>query len=235
MATKTKNRIGEKNGDLLTGEGHVTSQKTEKITISAPKMKLLRVRLVGESPLMILRFSQKSIDKMVATQEAGTQSNSRKKRDARDFQADYEAAFYRLPDGSPGFPAGSIRSACISACRMASFKMTHAKLAIFCIADALDIHSRVPLVRVHGTPEINKAAVRNANGNADIRIRPLWQKWHIDTTIRFDMDQFSVSDVYNLLMRAGLQVGLGEGRPDSRASSGIGFGLFSVELPDQPK
>ena len=30
-------------------------------------------------------------------------------------------------------------------------------------------------------------------------------------------------------MRAGLQVGVGEGRPDSRRSAGLGYGQFDVD------
>jgi hypothetical protein len=48
--------------------------------------------------------------------------------------------------------------------------------------------------------------------------------------IRFDMEQFSPDDVTNLLIRAGRQVGIGEGRPDSRDSNGLGYGLFDVEV-----
>lgn len=34
----------------------------------------------------------------------------------------------------------------------------------------------------------------------------------------------------NLLSRAGLQVGIGEGRPDSKKSAGMGYGLFTVDV-----
>jgi hypothetical protein len=42
------------------------------------------------------------------------------------------------------------------------------------------------------------------------------------------MDQFKTADVINLVSRCGLQVGIGAGRPDSKASAGCGFGLFRV-------
>ena len=35
-------------------------------------------------------------------------------------------------------------------------------------------------------------------------------------------------DVANLIMRAGMQAGIGEGRPFSKESAGIGYGLFEV-------
>ena len=46
--------------------------------------------------------------------------------------------------------------------------------------------------------------------------------------IRWDADQFTLDDVTNLLSRVGLQVGIGEGRPDSKNSAGMGWGLFEI-------
>jgi hypothetical protein len=72
-------------------------------------------------------------------------------------------------------------------------------------------------------------ATRNATGVADIRVRPMWRKWALNVVLRFDADQFTTSDVVNLLSRAGEQVGIGEGRPFSKSSNGLGFGTFTVE------
>jgi hypothetical protein len=38
----------------------------------------------------------------------------------------------------------------------------------------------------------------------------------------------SDTDVVNLISRVGLQVGIGEGRPDSKQSAGLGYGLFEI-------
>jgi len=46
--------------------------------------------------------------------------------------------------------------------------------------------------------------------------------------LRWDADQFSDADVLNLLARAGMQVGIGEGRPDSPNSNGLGNGCWEV-------
>ena len=46
--------------------------------------------------------------------------------------------------------------------------------------------------------------------------------------IRFDADQFTLTDVANLFARVGLCGGIGEGRPDSKTSAGIGYGLFEI-------
>ena len=70
--------------------------------------------------------------------------------------------------------------------------------------------------------------VRLANGTAYINFRPMWQEWKAKVKVRFDGDQFSIGDVANLLTRVGLQVGVGEGRPDSKTSNGMGWGLFQI-------
>ena len=70
--------------------------------------------------------------------------------------------------------------------------------------------------------------VRNDNGVIDIRVRPMWRTWWADVTIEFDGDMISPESVVNLLDRAGRQVGIGEGRPFSKNSSGMGWGRFAV-------
>ena len=70
-------------------------------------------------------------------------------------------------------------------------------------------------------------AVRNASGVIDLRARPMWQEWAFTLRLTYDGDQFSAEDVTNLVFRAGRQVGVGEGRPDSKKSAGMGWGLFS--------
>lgn len=202
--------------------------KTEAVTISAPKIRTVEFKLVGTAPYMQARFGEKAMAKMRATQEAGSQSRGKKVREARDFDADYHAAMHISTEGWNGIPAGAFRTACIDVCRLVGYKMTLAKLSIFIEPDGFDKVDGTPLVRIHGEPERNLSGVRNATGVLDLRARPMWREWHVDLRVRFDEDQFSVSDVSNLLARAGIQCGIGEGRPNSRMSTGIGFGTFSI-------
>jgi hypothetical protein len=185
--------------------------------------------LVGTCPYMQCRFSEKAIHKIQATHEAGQQSRSKRTREARNFEADYLQAIHFMDEGTYGIPCGAFRSAFISACRMCGFKMTIAKLSIFIESDGLDVVDKTPLVRIYGAPHPHLLPVRNATGVIDLRNRPLWETWEVWLRVRFDMDQFSYEDISNLLVRVGRQVGIGEGRPDSRDSNGIGYGLFNVD------
>jgi hypothetical protein len=107
--------------------------------------------------------------------------------------------------------------------------MTIAKMTIFAEADGLDKLDGTPLVRIEGTPEKYEAMVRLPTGAPDLRVRAMWREWKVKLRVKWDADQFTITDVSNLLMRAGQQVGIGEGRPFSKNSAGMGFGTFTIE------
>lgn len=213
-----------------TKKAAATPAATEEIVaIQPPDFRLLELQIEGDSPLVINRFSAKAMDMMRATQEAGSAAKSKKTREPKDFTALFENAKHVSEDGWEGIHAAAFRNGAISACRACGFKMTHAKLAFSVYADGIDRVDGAPLVRLtHGTAEQYVAPTRNATGVVDLRCRPMYRQWGAKLRIRYDAGMLSAADVTNLIMRVGLQVGIGEGRPDSKASAGLGFGLFSV-------
>ncbi len=209
------------------------TQATKAVEIRAPKFETMELRIEGTAPLVMHKFSAKARNQIIATQEAGSQSAGKKKREPKDFEAVYQGARHLAREGWDGIPAGAFRNAMISACRTVGYKMTHAKLAAFVLADGFEGDDGTPLIRVYGTPKKHTTYARNDNGSVDIRVRPMWEEWHAIVRIRFDADMFSATDVANLMMRVGMQVGIGEGRPDSKNSPGMGWGTFSIAEKDQ--
>ena len=108
--------------------------------------------------------------------------------------------------------------------------MTRAKLTVSVEADGQDPEDLTPLVRItKGEPRYFETYARVATGTCDLRARPMWAPgWEALVRVKFDADQFTLEDVANLLMRVGMQVGIGEGRPDSPNSTGQGWGLFEL-------
>lgn len=213
-----------------TAKATASAAVTERITIQPLNLKSVKLAVVGTAPLMQNRFAHKAIMQIIATQEGGTTSKSKKVRKARDFDEDFYGAMHMSSDRWVGVPASAFRNAAIDACRMAGFKMTHAKMSIFIQADGLDEVDGTPLVKLHaGKPEKTVMPVRNQTGVVDLRSRPMWREWSCDLVIQYDADQFTAEDVANLIERAGAQVGIGEGRPFSKSSAGMGFGTFSIK------
>lgn len=186
-------------------------------------------KITGTAPLVQARFSEKAKQAMMAKMEAGSTVNKSRIKLARDFDEDMRNAMHISEDGWQGIPAGAFRNAMISACRLVGFKMTLAKLSVFVSADGFDKVDGIPLIRFEGTPERHEMAARVGIDSTDIRIRPMWRKWSATVKVKYDADQFTVADVSNLMQRVGLQVGIGEGRPDSRSSAGLGWGTFTLE------
>jgi len=207
---------------------HAVTDQT--VTISAPRISTATFACRGTAPLMVHSFSQKSTEAMRAAQEAGSQSKSKKTRAPKDFTEAFQSARYRSAEGDwDGVNAAAFRCAMISACRLVGFKMTLAKLSFWVLADGIDRSKTVPLVRIFGAePAMDVRPARNSNGGMDLRARPIWHEWSCNVRVQWDLDQFSLADITNLLMRVGMQVGIGEGRPDSRMSAGLGYGTFSV-------
>lgn len=207
--------------------------KEETCIISAPKFGTVTFLIEGSAPLVVERFSKKA--ELMAKMAEGSSAKNKKDRSARDYDKEAEEARYRAADGWEGMNAAAFRAAMISACRLVGFKMTLAKLSTFIEADGFDKLDGIPLVRIFGESHTYTAHTRNATGVVDVRSRPMYRNWAAKLNIRYDMDQFKMSDVLNLVSRVGMQVGIGAGRPDSKASAGCGFGLFRVVPSDNEK
>lgn len=193
-------------------------------------------KIIGTAPLVIHRFSAKTKQQMKQKMEEGKSSSSKKNREAKSTDVSFQEARYISKEGWDGFHAASIRNACISACRLVNFKMTLAKLSIFVEADGWDKEEpQIPLIRIYGDATKQEDMARVETGQPYVTVRAAYHNWYANVQIRWDADQFTLSDITNLLSRVGAQVGLCEGRPDSPNSCGMGWGLFEIEKTDSSK
>lgn len=228
--------LGESTGVHKLPTAVASKNGTTKARVEAPisikplNLETIEVQIEGTAPLVIARFSAKAAQKMKAKHEAGsTAASKRGARDPRDFDDDYESAKHVSPEGWCGIHAAAFRNGAIDACRAGGFKMTMAKMALFIEPDGFDVVDGAPLVRITGgEPECWIATTRNETGVTDLRARPMWRTWGATVRIRFDADMFTTTDVVNLMNRVGAQVGVGEGRPFSKKSNGLGFGTFRL-------
>lgn len=200
------------------------------VNIRPPNFRSATFKIIGLAPLVIHRFSAKTKAQMKEKMETGKAASSRKNREPKNTDETYNESRYISKKGWDGFHAASIRNAMISACRLVGFKMTLAKLSLFVEADGWDEKEpQIPLVRIYGEPTKQEDMARVETGQPYVTVRAAYHNWSANIKIRWDADQFTLEDVGNLLSRVGLQVGIGEGRPDSKNSAGMGWGLFQVE------
>lgn len=194
--------------------------KVEKMLIPSPDIRVLQVTVVGTSPLIVHRFSEKARKQIEDTQG----KRARKAREVRDPQAEYEAACYHMPRGKFGFKANAFKLAMVDACAFCQgITKVFAKGAFFVMGDLLEIKG--------GKPKMRTDIVRvppGPRGSADMRYRPEWEKWSIDLQIRYNAHLIAAEQLVNLLTLAGLHVGIGEQRPSSPNKAGSN-GMFVVK------
>lgn len=229
---KTKGKTTLRKSKDSNGNETAVSARTGKdqaLTITAPNMVEAVFPIRGTAPYVQSKFSQKAIAIMRGIQEQGSVAKKGRKKEPKDFDALFDGAIHYAEEGWAGIPANGVRAAMVSACKVVGFAMTKAKLALFVEADGFDRTEGTPLIKItKGKPQHVEHAVRIQN-TTDIRVRAMWQPgWEATIRVRYDADMFSLDDVANLIARVGMQVGLGEGRPDSRSSAGMGWGLFEI-------
>lgn len=196
-----------------------TPQATDVIRLEPISTPTVGFTVEGLSPLCTHAWSEKARKQMRDAQ----QSRTRKKKEPKDPQAEYESAFYRLEDGSPGIPAAAFKSAIISGAR--SFEgvtMTLLKQAVYVIGEGAE-----QLLRINGEPEMWESPVRVGMGTADLRYRPRFFPWSVDLRVRFNANVLTAQAVATLLDAGGM-AGVGEWRPSAPKSNTGSYGTFHV-------
>lgn len=208
----------------------------EAVAISPPNLQTALFTIVGTTPLVQNKFSRKMREQMRQTQELGSKkAKAKKEQPPKDFEAAYQEAIHYSSDGWIGIPCNAFRAGLVRASGMAGFVMTKAKQIIFIESDGIDADDGTPLVRItKGEPFRHEGITIVSNGAPDVRIRPMWNPgWEVDLRVTFDADVITVTDIANLIVRAGIQIGVGEGRPYVKGSSadsvGMGWGTFKLK------
>lgn len=172
--------------------------------------------IVGDSPLLVNKFSEKSKREMLEKQT----KKAKGAKEARDPMAEVEAATYRLPNKKYGIPASGLKNCAVSACKFIDgVPMTRAKGAFFVLEDA-DGLCELDVKR----PSIDERMVAIGpfgKKTKMARFRPRFDEWSCTFKVLYDPDLLSAEQLLNLYERAGFSVGLCEYRPEKSGSMGM--------------
>ena len=178
----------------------------------------VKIRIRGISPLIQHQWNEKA-KQMMRDKHAGKKS---KNRDVRDPVAEFESAMYRTEGGEYGVPAMAIKASIINAAHKdIGIEKTLVRKSLFLICK--DKGMVIPMDC--DEPEMKEDTVRVGMGSTDLRYRPYFYKWAVDTEWEIDSQLLQVGDLVNLINRAGFGVGICEWRPEN----GGEFGRFEVD------
>jgi hypothetical protein len=188
-------------------------------SIQIPRIEVERfaIKLVGDSSLIMHKWSEKAKKEMLDKQ----MKVAKKGREAKNPEQDFKDCIYHHPDGGYGFPSVAFKNAAVSACRFTDgTKMTVARGAF---------HVEGEYVRIDGgDPVPREDMVRVGMGTADIRYRAEFPIWQATVVITYNKHALSKEQIVNLFNLAGFGVGIGEWRPEKNGQ----FGRFHVETQE---
>lgn len=201
--------------------------KSNGVELKPINRRKISVRLIGVSPLICHRWSEKAKEMIRAKQQEGKKT---KNRELRDPEAECKSATYWCDEKEtvPGLPAVAIKAAVISAAHNdLGFPKTLLKKAMFIHPMGREVV--IPLEPAKGkgkvSGELTEDMVRVGQGSTDMRYRPYFYDWAVTTHWEVDTDLLQVQDLLTLLDRAGFGVGVCEWRPEN----GGEYGRFRVD------
>jgi hypothetical protein len=175
----------------------------------------LIVPIVGTSPLIVHRFSQKA-KRMILDAQQGKKNP----REHRNPEADFHASRYLLDDGRDGFPVLAFKGAIVSAARFyANVTMTGLKQSVFCHG-ILNKEDGIQLVPIEGTATMREDHVTVGQSTRDLRFRAQFVEWKSTLTVEYMTAQLSSESMLALVDAAGRGVGVGEWRPEKGGMNG---------------
>lgn len=192
-----------------------------QVAISRIGTETLLVPIVGTAPLIVHKFSEKSKRQMLDAMQG-----RKSPKEAKDPEAEYQAAFYRLDDDRYGFPVIAFKAASVSACRFfgKAMPMTLARQCIFFDAEFSKVDGQ-KLAHIVGEPHMREDVTRVGMGGTDLRYRPEFTEWRTEVEVTYVKSMLTRESVLSLIEAGGMGVGVGEWRPEKKGD----FGTYQID------
>lgn len=222
MATAVKSRTNG-NGSSHALPSPEVPQEAAEIAIDRIAAETIKVPIIGTTPLLIHRFSEKAKRQMLDNMQG-----RKSPKEPKNPEAEYEAAFYRLEDGSAGFPVLAFKSATVGGARFYGTQVTMKglKQCLFFRGEVGD--DGRALTRLVGEAQMREDVVRVGRGGTDLRYRPEIRAWSAVLEVTYVTSSLTRDSVLSLIDAGGMGVGVGEWRPEKDGD----FGTYRID-PDR--
>lgn len=201
-------------------------EDTGTIYIEPVRTEAVQLAIVGTSPLILNRMSEKVKGGLLYPKgrKTAAEKQSSLKHNPMD---EYRASAYILPDGDTLLAIMS--SAVKGAMMTAALDLPGAKKAqigrlVYVVGDYTPIY---------GVPKLFMSVTRMADMShtPDVRTRAIVPEWAALVTVKFVVPILTATSVINLLTAGGVTAGVGDWRPEKGKGS---YGQFVVQNPDSP-
>lgn len=213
--------------------------KTETVEIRPLEIKKVNITLVGDTPLIVHKWSEKAKKEILDAQQGKSKG---KKKDLKNPVADFIRSLYWLK-GEPdieglnedeckkafedaiksgakfGFPVCAFKKAAISAAYRNGWSKDKVSLQGAFFMESED----GMCVEIQGdTPVMREDMVKVGMGTADIRYRGEIRNWKAEMTLTYNANgQYSLENILSMLNAGGYTCGVGEWRTEKGGQNGM--------------
>lgn len=210
---------------------------SKSVSIPRADVVSLEVGIVGDTPLLMNKFTKSARDDMLGKQTG----KATKGKDARDPEAEFRARIYRV-DGEEQQedPRDVDPESGTFGIKTMAFKLAMADMAKQDGMDVAGTHLRrgiqvlgemTPIYYDQIVMDERLVSLGGRGNTKTIRFRPKFLGWRADLRLRVMPVCVSVEQAVSLLNMAGTSVGVG----DYRVESGGNFGMFHVDVAESPE
>jgi len=189
-----------------------------QIELKNLKIRIVKIPIIGISPLIVHNFSEKIQKEMEAKQQGKSKAS---KHDIRKPKQEVEAAKHISSEGWEGFPAGGFKKCLVRGAKAIGLVMKDVQASVFIEPDC----PKTNLVKIIGKSRMRTDMVRIGMGSADIRYRPEYPEWEAVLTISFNEGLVSLEQVFQMIYAAGYGTGIGDWRPERSGN----YGRFTLK------
>lgn len=179
----------------------------------------IRIPLVGTSPLIVHRFSEKAKRQMLDNMQGRKSPKS-----VKNPQEDYEGAFYRFAGGGSGVPVIAFKAATVGGARFYHGVTMRELKQFFFVRGEIGVDGQ-SLARIEGEPRMREDVVRVGRGGTDLRYRPEYPAWRTVLTVTYVTSAITRNSLLSLVDAGGMGVGVGEWRPERDGD----FGTYQID------
>lgn len=213
-----------------------TKKEETVVEIRPLDIKRVKIKIVGDTPLIVHAWSEKAKRMMLETQTKATKTKGKSIRDPYD---DFIQSMYWL-EGKPeestveafedavkngakwGFPVGAIKMAGNSAAYRNGWVKNQMSLrgSYFLKTEYGE------MAEIKGTtPIMREDMVRIGMGSADLRYRAEFRNWSMEMILEYNASgDMTLEQIVNIINAGGYSVGIGEWRPEKDGS----FGTYHI-------
>jgi len=212
-------------------------KETEVVEIRPLEIKRVKVRITGDTPLIVHAWSEKAKRQMLEAQMKTTKTKAKEARvpiddfiqslywlEGKPEESTEEAFAEAVKNGAKwGFPIGAVKQAGNSAAyRMGWVKNQMALRGSYFLQTEYN-----DMAEIKGSiPEMREDMVRIGQGSADLRYRGEFKNWYMDMTLEYNASgDMTLEQILNVINAGGYTCGIGEWRPEKDGS----FGKYHIE------